>query len=170
LPASRVWHWPDACATRYKGEDMAVQKADRVIEAVKQVTQDINSYEQDFLGFYKFIANSIFQERERLKKLQSVDLIVIEDLYKDYEQLERQNLVLQKREREVVQVFILGDFEGDTEITWEMSEILADFFVEYLVMPILNNISYDKFEAMPSYFLEYIKDGVRVYEAKRSLH
>ncbi|MCU0545964.1 MAG: hypothetical protein MUE44_28000 [Oscillatoriaceae cyanobacterium Prado104] len=170
MPASRLGHEQGACAATYKGEYMAVQNADKVIEAVKQVTQDINSYEQDFLGFYKFIANSISQARERLEKLQSLDLIAIENLYQDYEQLEGHNLVLQKREREVVQVFIFGDFEQDAEITWEMSEILADFFVEYLIVPILNNVSYDKFQAMPSYFLEHIKDGVIVYEAKRSLH
>jgi hypothetical protein len=170
MPASRLWHEQGACAATYKGEYMAVQNADKVIEAVKQVTQDINSYEQDFMGFYKFIANSIFQARERLEKLQSIDLIAIENLYQDYEKLEDHNLVLQKREREVVQVFIFGDFEQDAEITWEMSEILADFFVEYLILPILNNVSYDKFQAMPSYFLEHIKDGAIVYESKRSLH
>lgn len=149
---------------------MAVVEADKIIESIKEVASDIPSDEQDFLGFYKFIANSISQEKERIEKLKSVDLIVVENLYNDYEKLDRHNLVLQKREREVVQIFIFGDFEQDAEITWEMSEIFADFFVEYLLIPILNNISYDRFQGMPSYFLEHIKDGVIMYEAKRSLH
>ncbi|MGL6338949.1 MAG: hypothetical protein ACRC80_07395 [Waterburya sp.] len=150
---------------------MAVIEAQKIIEKIEEVAIDIDSsYEQDFLGFYKFIANSISQEKERIEKLKSVHLIVVENLYKDYQQLEHHNLVLQKREREVVQIFIFGDFEEDNEITWEMSEIFADFFVEYLLIPILNNINYDRFQARPSYFLEYIKDGVIVYEAKRSLH
>ncbi|NJS11052.1 MAG: hypothetical protein HC789_12095 [Microcoleus sp. CSU_2_2] len=149
---------------------MAVIEAEKIIDNIKEVAIDTPSDEQDFLGFYKFIANSISQEKERIEKLKSVDLIVVENLYNDYEQLDRHNLVLQKREREVVQVFIFGDFEQDTEITWEMSEIFADFFIEYLLIPILNNISYDRFQEMPSYFLEHIKDSVIVYEAKRSLH
>jgi hypothetical protein len=149
---------------------MTVIDRDKILEAINEVTRDIDFDEKDFLGFYKFIINSISQERERIEKLGSVDLIVVENLYNDYEQLNYHNLVLQKREREVVKVFIFGYFQEDTQITWEMSEIFADFFVEYLVMPILNNISYDKFQAMPSYFLEQIKDGARVYERKRSLH
>lgn len=149
---------------------MTVIEQDKILEAINEVTRNIDFDKKDFLGFYKFIINSISQERERIEKLGSIDLIVVENLYNDYEQLEHHNLVLQKRECEVVQVFIFGYFEQDTQITWEISEIFADFFVEYLVMPILNNISYDKFQTMPSYFLEHIKDGVRVYEAKRSLH
>jgi surface polysaccharide O-acyltransferase-like enzyme len=34
----------------------------------------------------------------------------------------------------------LGDFIQDSEITWQLSEILADFLVEYLIIPILHNI------------------------------
>ncbi|MBC6424199.1 MAG: hypothetical protein GDA43_24285 [Hormoscilla sp. SP5CHS1] len=46
---------------------------------------------------------------------------------------------MQKKEREIVNLFIFGDFEEDYQITWKLSEVLADFYVESLILPILNS-------------------------------
>jgi hypothetical protein len=146
---------------------MTVIDQEQVITSLKSVTQDISVYGEDFLGFYQFIFNSIHQAHDKLEQLEGLDLIVIEDLYQDYEKIADQNLVLQKKEREVVQVLSLGDFQQDAEITEVLSEILADFLLEYLLIPILNNINYEQFLAQSSYYQKLFKNGVTVYEAKR---
>ncbi|MBC6424811.1 MAG: hypothetical protein GDA38_27645 [Hormoscilla sp. SP12CHS1] len=149
---------------------MAVIDKDKIIETIQAITSDVESYVDDFLGIYQFIRRSIAEQGDRIEKLSSVDLIAIEDLYQDYEKLEHHNLVLQKKEREIVNIFIFGDFQEDYQITWELSEVLAYFYVEYLILPIINNVSYQEFQARPTIFTEQLKHGVRLYEAKRSLH
>lgn len=97
---------------------MAVIDKDKIIETIQAVTSDVESYVDDFLGIYQFIYPSIAEQGDRIEKLSSVDLIAIEDLYQDYEKLEHQNIVFQKNEREIVNIFIFGDFQEDYQITW----------------------------------------------------
>ena len=141
----------------------------KIIDRIESVTVNIKSYEDDFLGFYQFISKSIANKQDTLPRT-SIELIVVENLYEDFERMEIANAVVQKKEREVVNFFIFGDFEEDLEITQSASEILAEFYVEYLILPIINNVNYQEFESKSNYFLEQIKNGVIVYEAKRSLH
>ncbi|MEL7034592.1 MAG: hypothetical protein AAFO04_03075 [Cyanobacteria bacterium J06592_8] len=106
---------------------MTVIDQEQVITSLKSVTQDIAVYQNDFLGFYQLIYNSINQAEEQLERLTNLDLIIIDDLYEDYEKITDKNLVIQKREREVVQILSVGDFQRDTEITEILSEVLADY-------------------------------------------
>jgi hypothetical protein len=149
---------------------MVATQQHEITNKIKEITININDYQYDFLGLYKFITHSIAQGKERIEKLGSVDLIIIEDLSLNYERVESSNLILQKKEQTIINVYVFGNFKEETEITWELSEILGDFYVEYLLLPIIHNINYQEFDERIDELMELIKNGVIVYEAKRSLH
>lgn len=138
-----------------------------VIKSIKNRTIEVNSLD-DFLGIYQFIKLSLNQAQEMLEAL-PIDLIIVENIYADYENVKHHGIVLQKKEREVIHIYTIGDFAQDSEITWQLSEILSDFLVEYLIIPILNNINYDEFEQLKSDNLENIHNSIIVYESKRGL-
>ncbi|MEA5535389.1 hypothetical protein [Crocosphaera sp. XPORK-15E] len=138
-----------------------------IIESIKGQTIEINSPD-DFLGIYHFIKLSLTQNKEKLETL-PIDLIIVENIYADYDKLEHHNIILQKQEREVIHIFTFGDFNQDSEMTWQLSEILSDFLVEYLIIPILNNISYTEFEQCKNDIIKNINNSVIVYESKRCL-
>ncbi|GBF82751.1 hypothetical protein [Aphanothece sacrum] len=138
-----------------------------IIESIKNQIIDKNSLD-DFLGFYQFLNISLIQNRENLKTL-PIDLIIVENIYNDYDKLDNHSIILQKKEREVIHVLIFGDFTEDSEITYQLSEIFADFLVEFLIIPILNNINYTEFEQRQNDILKNINNSIIVYESQRSL-
>ncbi|MBP0017343.1 MAG: hypothetical protein J7647_07270 [Cyanobacteria bacterium SBLK] len=144
---------------------MIVKERNRIFDTVKQFTISFSEYERDILGIYRFITDSIEKERERIENLQEIDTIIVESLEEDCDRLS-DNIIVLNQERKIVRVFVCGDFTEDSEITLTLSEILADFYVEYLLLPILNNVSYQYFETRQDYFIEQMRNGVRVYEAK----
>lgn len=138
-----------------------------IIKSIKDRTIEVKSLD-DFWGIYQFIKLSLNQAREMLEAL-LIDLIIVENIYADYENVKHHGTVLQKKEREVIHIYTIGDFAQDSEITWQLSEILSAFLVEYLIIPILNNINYDEFEQLKSDNLENIYNSIIVYESKRSV-
>ncbi len=83
-----------------------------IIKSIKHQTLEANSFD-DFLGVYQLINNSLAQEKDKLETL-SIDLIIVENIYGDYDKLENHRIVLQKNEREVIHIFTFGDFTQDS--------------------------------------------------------
>ena len=122
---------------------MIVIDIDNIRDKIKELTIPMKSYPDDFLGFYQKINNSISAEIKRIKQLHGIDLIIVENLYKDYYRSEvSPHVIIQKHEQETVNIWILGNFEHKNQIVWELSEVFADFYVEFLLMPIFHVFNY----------------------------
>jgi len=149
---------------------MVVIDAENIRNTIKGLTSPLPSYHDDFLGFYQVIANCISAEKEKIKEL-DVDLIIVENLYKDYHRSEvSQNIIIQKQERETINILIFGDWETENKIIWELSEILADFYVEFLLMPIFHTFNYRVLAELKSDVMPKVQEGIIVYECERNLH
>jgi hypothetical protein len=149
---------------------MVVIEAENIRDTIKGLTIHLPSYPDDFLGFYQVIANCISAEKEKIKEL-DVDLIVVENLYKDYHRSEvSQNIIIQKKERETINILILGDLEPEHQIVWKFSEVFADFYVEFLLLPIFHTFNYRVLAAIKSDVIQKFKEGIIVYECERNLH
>ena len=111
---------------------MVVLDIDNIRDTIKGVTIPLKSYSDDFLGFHQRINNSISAEINIIKQLHGIDLIIVENLYKDYYRSEiSPHVIIQKHEQETVNIWILGNFEQENQIVWELSEVFADFYVEF---------------------------------------
>jgi hypothetical protein len=151
---------------------MAVVEAEKIIDNIRGLAIPIESYPDDFLGAYKLIADSIAAGKERLKKLDSLDLIVVEDLYTDYERLEPINnypIVVKNKNRETLNIFIFGNFEREFPVVQELSEIFADFYIEFLLLPLFKIINYELLPSKLRSIKQKLKNGVVVYESERCL-
>jgi hypothetical protein len=146
---------------------MIVIDIDNIRDKIKELTIPMKSYPDDFLGFYQKINNSISAEIKRIKQLHGSDLIIVENLYKDYYRSEvSPHVIIQKHEQETVNIWILGNFEHKNQIVWELSEVFADFYVEFLLMPIFHVFNYN--DIKPDLIQEF-KQGIIVYECERNL-
>jgi hypothetical protein len=146
---------------------MIVIDIDNIRDKIKELTIPQQSYPDDFLGFYQKINNSISAEIKRIKQLHGIDLIIVENLYKDYYRSEvSPHVIIQKHEQETVNIWILGNFEHKNQIVWELSEVFADFYVEFLLMPIFHVFNYN--DIKPDLIQEF-KQGIIVYECERNL-
>ncbi|GDZ95041.1 hypothetical protein PA905_32220 [Planktothrix agardhii CCAP 1459/11A] len=146
---------------------MIVIDIDNIRDKIKELTIPMKSYPDDFLGFYQKINNSISAEIKRIKQLHGIDLIIVENLYKDYYRSEvSPHVIIQKHEQETVNIWILGNFEHKNQIVWELSEVFADFYVEFLLMPIFHVFNYN--DIKPDLIQEF-KQGIIVYECERNL-
>lgn len=122
---------------------MIVIDIDNIRDTIKELTIPQQSYPDDFLGFYQKINNSISAESKTIKQLHGIDLIIVENLYRDYYRSEvSPHVIIQKHEQETVNIWILGNFEHKNQIVWELSEVFADFYVEFLLMPIFHVFNY----------------------------
>jgi hypothetical protein len=63
---------------------MIVIDIDKIRDTIKELTIPLKSYPDDFLGFYQKINNSISAEINIIKQLDRIDLIIVENLYKNY--------------------------------------------------------------------------------------
>jgi hypothetical protein len=152
---------------------MAVKDAENIIDNIRGLAIPIESYPDDFLGAYKLINDSLTAGKERLKKLENLDLIIVEDLYKDYERLEPINnypIVVKNKNRETLTIFILGKFDREFPVVQELSEIFADFYIEFLLLPLFKIIDYELLPSKLRSLKHKLKNGVLVYESERSLH
>lgn len=150
---------------------MVVIDAENIRDTIKALTSPLPSYHDDFLGFYQVITNCISAEKKRIQQLDKIDIILVENLYKDYHHSEvSQNIIIQKQERETINIFIVGDWETENKIIWELSEIFADFYVEFLLMPIFHTFNYRVLAELQSDVMQKFKEGIIVYECERNLH
>lgn len=152
---------------------MAVKDVENIIDNIRGLAIPIESYPDDFLGAYKLITDSLKAGKERLKKLENLDLIIVEDLYKDYERLEPINnypIVVKNKNRETLTVFILGKFDREFPVVQELSEIFANFYIEFLLLPIFKIIDYELLPSKLRSLKHKLKNGVLVYESERCLH
>ena len=146
---------------------MIVIDIDNIRDKIKELTIPQQSHPDDFLGFYQKINNSISAEIKTIKQLHGIDLIIVENLYKDYYRSEvSPHVIIQKHEQETVNIWILGNFEHKNQIVWELSEVFADFYVEFLLMPIFHVFNYN--DIKPDLIQEF-KQGIIVYECERNL-
>jgi hypothetical protein len=146
---------------------MIVIDIDKIRDTIKELTIPLKSYHDDFLGFYQRINNSISAEINIIKQLHGIDLIIVENLYKDYYRSEiSPHVIIQKHEQETVNIWILGNFEHENQIVWELSEVFADFYVEFLLMPIFHIFNYN--DIKPDLIQEF-KQGIIVYECEENL-
>lgn len=152
---------------------MAVKDVENIIDNIRGLAIPIESYPDDFLGAYKLITDSLTAGKERLKKLENLDLIIVEDLYKDYERLEPINnyhIVVKNKNRETLTIFILGKFDREFPVVQELSEIFADFYIEFLLLPLFKIIDYELLPSKLRSLKHKLKNGVLVYESERCLH
>jgi hypothetical protein len=152
---------------------MAVKDVENIIDKIRGLAIPIESYPDDFLGAYKLITDSLTAGQERLKKLENLDLIIVEDLYKDYERLEPINnypIVVKNKNRETLTVFIFGKFDREFPVVQELSEIFADFYIEFLLLPLFKIIDYELLPSKLRSLKHKLKNGVLVYESERCLH
>jgi len=146
---------------------MIVIDIDKIRDTIKELTIPLKSYPDDFLGFYQKINNSISAEINIIKQLDRIDLIIVENLYKNYYRSEiSPHVIIQKYEQETVNICILGNFEHKNQIIWELSEVFADFYVEFLLMPIFHVFNYA--DIKPDLIQEF-KQGIIVYECEENL-
>jgi hypothetical protein len=146
---------------------MIVIDIDNIRDTIKELTIPQQSYPDDFLGFYQKINNSISAEIKTIKQLHGIDLIIVENLYKDYYRSEvSPHVIIQKHEQETVNIWILGNFEHENQIVWELSEVFADFYVEFLLMPIFHVFNYN--DIKPD-LIQKFKQGIIVYECEENL-
>ncbi|MBD2481458.1 hypothetical protein [Planktothrix sp. FACHB-1365] len=146
---------------------MVVLDIENIKDTIKGLTIPLKSYSDDFLGFYQRINNSISAEINIIKQLDGIDLIIIENLYKDYSRSEiSPHVIIQKHEQETINIWILGNFEPENQIVWELSEVFADFYVEFLLMPIFNVFNYA--DLKPE-LIQELKQGIIVYECEENL-
>jgi hypothetical protein len=146
---------------------MIVIDIDNIRDTIKELTIPQQSYPDDFLGFYQKINNSISAEIKTIKQLHGIDLIIVENLYKDYYRSEvSPHIIIQKHEQETVNIWILGNFEHENQIVWELSEVFADFYVEFLLMPIFHVFNYN--DIKPD-LIQKFKQGIIVYECEENL-
>jgi hypothetical protein len=147
---------------------MIVIDIDNIRDTIKGLTIPMESYpDDDFLGFYQMINNSISAEIKTIKQLHGIDLIIVENLYKDYYRSEvSPHVIIQKHEQETVNIWILGNFEHENQIVWELSEVFADFYVEFLLMPIFHVFNYN--DIKPD-LIQKFKQGIIVYECEENL-
>lgn len=88
-------------------------------------------------------------------------------MYKDYYRSEvSPHIIIQKHEQETVNIWILGNFEHKNQIVWELSEVFADFYVEFLLMPIFHVFNYN--DIKPD-LIQKFKQGIIVYECEENL-
>jgi len=146
---------------------MIVIDIDKIRDTIKELTIPLKSYPDDFIGFYQKINNSISAEINIIKQLHGIDLIIVENLYKNYYRSEiSPHVIIQKYEQETVNICILGNFEHKNQIIWELSEVFADFYVEFLLMPIFHVFNYA--DIKPDLIQEF-KQGIIVYECEENL-
>jgi hypothetical protein len=146
---------------------MIVIDIDKIRDTIKELTIPLKSYPDDFLGFYQKINNSISAEINIIKQLDRIDLIIVENLYKNYYRSEiSPHVIIQKYEQETVNICILGNFEHKNQIIWELSEVFADFYVEFLLMPIFHVFNYA--DIKPDLIQEF-QQGIIVYECEENL-
>lgn len=99
--------------------DIIAIDIENIRDTIKGLTIPLKSYPDDFLGFYQRINNSIFAEINIIKQLQGIDLIIVENLYKNYYRSEiSPHVIIQKHEQETANIWILGNFEPENQIIW----------------------------------------------------
>ena len=146
-----------------------VNNQDNVAAIINRVTVDVERGVDDFLGVYKLIADSLQENITSLEELKSVDFILVENFYKNYERQGHNNTPVLTKPQNSINVFILGNFEKDFSVIWEASEIFADFYLEFLVLAVLQTISYELFLEKSLKFTKKIKNYVIVYDRRRGL-
>ncbi|SKB15119.1 hypothetical protein PL11201_690140 [Planktothrix sp. PCC 11201] len=57
---------------------MIVVDIDNIRDTIKELTISLQSYPDDFLGFYQRINNSISAEIKTIKQLHGIDLIIVD--------------------------------------------------------------------------------------------
>lgn len=146
-----------------------VNNQENVAAIINRVAVDVERGVDDFLGVYELIANSLRENITSLEELKSVDFILVENFYKNYERQGYNNTPVLTKDQNSINVFILGNFEKDFSVIWEASEIFADFYLEFLVLPVLQIISYELFLEKSLEFTKKIKNYVIVYDRRRGL-
>ena len=145
---------------------MPVLETHKIVDEIKQVTIPVTDYRDDFLGFYQCMRKNIDEHQELMQgKLDYIDLIVAEDLYQDYKRSPLTDVVIQTKEREIVDFFIIGNFERNPQIIWELSEVFADFYVEFLWMPVFHAFNYTAIATYPNLLNEKLAKGILIYES-----
>ncbi|MGK7926493.1 MAG: hypothetical protein AB4290_14840 [Spirulina sp.] len=145
---------------------MPVLEIHKILDEIKRVTIPVADYADDFLGFYQYMKKNIDEYQDLIReKLVYVDLIVVEDLYKDYERSPLSNVFIQKKERDIFHVFIFGNFERDNQIIWELSEIFSGFVAEFVILPIFTAFEGKSLMTNRDPIIERVKDGIIIYES-----
>lgn len=145
---------------------MPVLETHKIVDEIKQVTIPVMDYRDDFLGFYQYMKQNIDEHQELIQeKLGYIDLIIVEDLYRDYKRSHLTDVAIQTKEREIVDFFIIGDFERNQQIIWELSEVFADFYVEFLWMPVFHDFNYTAIANYPNLLNEKLTKGILIYES-----
>ena len=111
-----------------------VNNQDNVAAIINQMAIDVERDIDDFLGGYKLISHGIREKINSVEELKSVDFILVENFYKNYQRQGHNNTAVLTKPQDSINVFILGNFERDFPIIWEVSEIFADFYLEFLVI------------------------------------
>lgn len=146
-----------------------VNNRDNVAAIINRVAVDLERGVDDFLGVYKLIADSLQENITSLEELKSVDFILVENFYKNYERQGHNNTAVLRKSQDSINVFVLGNFERDFPIIWEVSKIFADFYLEFLVLPIITTISHELFSEKYRNYTKKIKNYVIVYDRKRDI-
>ncbi|WP_009632295.1 hypothetical protein [Synechocystis sp. PCC 7509] len=123
----------------------------------------------DFLGAYKLISDSLRQNITNLEELKSVDFILVENFYKNYQRQGYNNTLVLTKPQDSINVLVLGNFDRDFPIIWEVSKIFADFYLEFLILPIITTISHELFLEKSRSYTKKIQNYVIVYDRKRDI-
>lgn len=146
-----------------------VNNQDNVAVIVNRLALNAKRDVDDFLGVYKLISDSIQQNLTSLENLTAVDFILVESFYKNYEHQGYNNTAILRKSQDSINVFVLGNFERDFPIIWEVSEIFADFYLEFLVLPVIQTINYELFLDKYRHYIKTLKNYVLVYDRKRGI-
>ena len=146
-----------------------VNNQDNVAAIINQMALDVERDIDDFLGVYKLISHGIRENINSVEELKSVDFILVENFYKNYQRQGHNNTAVLTKPQDSINVFILGNFERDFPIIWEVSEIFADFYLEFLVLPVIQTINYDLFLEKSPRFTKMLKNYVLIYDRKRGV-
>jgi hypothetical protein len=146
-----------------------VSNQDNVAAITNRVAINVERDVDDFLGVYELITNSLRQNITSLEELKSVDFILVENFYKNYERQGHNNTAVLRNPPDSINVLVLGNFDRDFPIIWEVSEIFADFYLEFLVLPVIQTMNYDLFLEKTPHFTKMLKNYVLIYDRKRGV-
>lgn len=146
-----------------------VSNQDNVAAIINRVAINVECDVDDFLGVYNLISEGLRQNITSLEELKSVDFILVENFYKNYQRQGYNNTPVLTKPQDSINVLVLGNFDKDFPIIWEVSEIFADFYLEFLVLPIIKTVSHELFLEKSRSYTKKIKNYVIVYDRERGI-